>query len=237
MHLTAGLFSSEADLCCSIHRGHSTLGWGRVCHVRTYVSHTACWIGPVCYPGQANRFCAHADWLSPSLEAGLAYGVYVGHRKRKRTLSNTLEILRNSLRCSQTLKRIYLSRHNDTAQRSGFLSGVVGWDFRKRHKPKKKNQSTNSGRSGLGLFFSCSESLSFSYPFHNIQSWTEAAVWQTHVRLTPVYQKGLKKANISWKCAETDVRWHLDSISLLAGLACVSEYQQCWVSTAGWIFY
>ncbi|CAG00046.1 unnamed protein product [Tetraodon nigroviridis] len=76
--------------------------------------------------GQANRFCAHADWLSPSLEAGLAYRAYVGHRKRTRTLSNTLEILRNSLRCSQTLKRIYLSRHNDTAQRSGFLSGVVG---------------------------------------------------------------------------------------------------------------
>lgn len=61
-----------------------------------------------------------------SLEAGLAYRVYLGHRKRKRTLSNTLEILRNSLRCCQTLKRIYLSRHNDTAQRSGFLSGAVG---------------------------------------------------------------------------------------------------------------
>lgn len=194
---------------------------GGVCHVCTYVSHTACWIGPVCYPGQTNRFCAHADWLSPSLETGLAYRVYVGHRKRKRTLSNTLEILRNSLRCSQTLKRIYLSRHNDTAQRSGFLSGVVGWDFRKRHKPKKKKHCTSSGRSGLDLFFYCSECLSFSFPLHNIQSGTEAAVWQTCFRVTPVYQRGLKIANNLLKCAETGVHWHLNSISVLAGLACV----------------
>lgn len=134
---------------------------GGVCHVCTYVSHTACWIGPVCYPGQANRFCAHADWLSPSLETGLAYRVYVGHRKRKRTLSNTLEILRNSLRCSQTLKRIYLSRHNDTAQRSGFLSGVVGWDFRKRHKPKKKSIALVLG----GLVWTFSSTVQNVSPF------------------------------------------------------------------------
>lgn len=155
-----------------------------------------------------------------SLEAGLAYRVYVGHRKRKRTLSNTLEILRNSLWCSQTLKRIYLSRHNDTAQCSGFLSGVVGWDFRKRHKPKR-NQSTNSGRSVLDLFFFyCSESLSFSFSLHNIQSWTEAAVWQTHFRVTSVYQRVLKIASNPWKCAETGVCWHLDSVSLLAEFVC-----------------
>lgn len=56
-------------------------------------------------------------------------GLCRAQEEKKRTLSNTLEILRNSLRCSQTLKRIYLSRHNDTAQRSGFLSGVVGMRF------------------------------------------------------------------------------------------------------------
>lgn len=100
---------------------------------------------------QVPRSCGLAQ---PSLEAGLAHKVYVGHRKRKRALSNTLEILRNSLRCSQTLKRIYLSRHNDTAQHSGSLSGVVGWDFRKRHKPRKKSKALILG--GLVWTFSSS---------------------------------------------------------------------------------
>lgn len=215
MHLTAGLFTSETDLCCSI----------------PYWDGAACVMCAPMFPTLPAESAQSVIQVKPtgsalmrigsalSLEAGLAYRVYVGHRKRKRTLSNTLEILRNSLWCSQTLKRIYLSRHNDTAQRSGFLSGVVGWDFRKRHKPKRKNQS--SGRSVLDLFFfSCSESLSFSFPLHNIQSRTEAAVWQTHFRVTPVYQRVLKIASKPCKCAETGVRWHLDSISLLAGLSC-----------------
>lgn len=65
-----------------------------------------------------------------SLEAGRAYRVYVGHRKRKRTLSNTLEILRNSLRDAARHSKEYIYPSIMTQlSGSGFLSGVLGWDF------------------------------------------------------------------------------------------------------------
>lgn len=133
-----GLFTSEADLR-SLQRSQRTFHtWMRPRVSCVYLFFPHCSLNwPSLLSRSSQQVLCSCGLAQLSLEAGLAYRVYVGHRKRKGTLSNTLEILRNSLRCSQTLKRIYLSVHNDTAQRSGFLSGVVGWDFRKDTNPKQ----------------------------------------------------------------------------------------------------
>lgn len=132
VYLTAGLFTSETDLCRSVRRGHSILGWGgRVCHVwhlcfPTLLAESAQSVIQVKPTGSALMRIGSAL----SLEAGRAYRVYVGHRKRKRTLSNTLEILRNSLRDAARHSKEYIYPSIMTQlSGSGFLSGVLGWDF------------------------------------------------------------------------------------------------------------
>lgn len=89
------------------------------------------WPGPVCYPGQANRFWAHADWLSSLWKPARCRGC-MWDRERKGTLdedasSPARETAQDADEHSE--KTHNLSRRNDKAHCSGFLWGAVGYRY------------------------------------------------------------------------------------------------------------
>lgn len=90
-------YSSGTELFWTIHRARTLLYpcWTGL-WVGVYLPQSACllkWPGPVCYPGQANRFWAHADWLSalsgsrPGVEA-----VFGAQGEKRNAVEHTLAL-------------------------------------------------------------------------------------------------------------------------------------------------
>lgn len=68
-----------------LYRPHVGRGHACAC-VCVYMRHCAYllkWPGPVCYPGQANRFWAHADWLSSLWKPARCRGCMWGTGREK----------------------------------------------------------------------------------------------------------------------------------------------------------
>lgn len=136
----------------------------------------------------------------PPRKPAWRWGGYVGRRRRKR-LSDTPEILRNGLRCSQTHKRIYLSKNNDTAQRSGFLSGAAGRDTGR--DTNLKSADPWGVWSGPFLPLLSRKPLLFFPAPGLFKAELKAAVWQRRFGVTPEHRRLLGIGSNCWKRALT----------------------------------
>lgn len=75
------IFSNDTEFYITLHALSMLDG-----AVHVYLRHFSIllnWPGPVCYPGQANRFWAHADWLSSLWKVAQCRGCIWGTGKEK----------------------------------------------------------------------------------------------------------------------------------------------------------